>query len=209
MNPSEGMIVGLLLAAGAGRRFDPDGRRLKLLEPMPSGRQAGQPIAASAALRLRDAVDRLIAVVAPVRLPNQAALHRCLSEAGCDLVINESPERGLGRSISVGVAASAKAAGWLVQLADMPGGSTSTALAVRRALLAAPAGTDCVAPTCAGRRGHPVAFRSTLREELLALDGEPGARRLIERHPPLLLETHDPGCVLDIDQPEDLSSLPR
>lgn len=209
MDPSEGMIVGLLLAAGAGRRFDPDGRRLKLLERVPSGRQAGQRIAVSAALQLRNAVDRLIAVVAPVHLPNQATLHRCLAEAGCELVINESPERGLGRSISVGVAASAKATGWLVQLADLPSGSTSTAVAVRRALLAASAGTECVAPTCAGRRGHPVAFRSTLREELLALDGEPGARWVLERHPPLLLETQDPGCVVDVDRPEDLSSLPR
>lgn len=209
MNPSEGAIVGLLLAAGAGRRFDPDGRRLKLLERAPAGPHAGRPIAVAAALQLHDAVDRLIAVVAPAHFPSQADLHRCLATAGCELVINDAPERGLGRSIAVGVAASADAAGWLVQLADMPDGSASTARAVRSALDSAPAGTDCVAPTCKGRRGHPVAFRASLREELLALDGDAGARSVLDRHPPLLLETNDPGCLIDIDRPGDLLTTHR
>jgi hypothetical protein len=59
-----------------------------------------------------------------------------------------------------------------------------------------------------GRRGHPVGFSSELYSELIALDGDDGARRLVARYPaPMALEVDDPGVLVDIDTVEDLAAL--
>lgn len=57
-----GGIVGVLLAGGLGRRFDPSGAKLKLLEPTPGG---SMPLAAAALRRLAAACNDLVAVDRP------------------------------------------------------------------------------------------------------------------------------------------------
>lgn len=198
--------VGLLLAAGRGTRFDAAGRVTKLLAPAPAGPRAGQPLAVAAATALREAVPRIVAVVRPADSPPQQALHAALRAAGCELVVNARADVGIGRSIATGVAATADAAGWLVALADMPAVAASTIAAVRDALAG---GALAAAPTHAGRRGHPVGFAAALRDALLALDGDEGARRVLVAHPPVLIAVDDPGCLLDLDQPEDFERARR
>jgi len=63
-----------------------------------------------------------------------------------------------------------------------------------------------VIPTFEGRRGHPVRFPAMLAEDLLALQGDRGAREVIDRHAAncLPLETGDRGVLADIDTPADL-----
>jgi molybdenum cofactor cytidylyltransferase len=48
-----------------------------------------------------------------------------------------------------------------------------------------------------------------LREELLALSGDTGAKSVLQRHRDAvrLLECDDPGVVLDIDQKTDLGRV--
>jgi len=52
--------VGILLAAGRGRRFDPAGLRNKLLQPL-----AGEPVVVASARKLLAAVPHVVAVVPP------------------------------------------------------------------------------------------------------------------------------------------------
>jgi molybdenum cofactor cytidylyltransferase len=104
------------------------------------------------------------------------------------------------------VAASRDAAGWIIGLGDMPRVRPDTIAAVRAAL---ESGATIAAPFLAdGRRGHPVGFAATLREELEALDGDEGARSLLARHADRVrkVPVDDPGIVLDIDSVEDLRS---
>lgn len=190
-------IVGVLLAAGIGRRYDPTGEQLKLLQVAP-GSPSRQPMAVAALRNLRAALPEVVAVVRPVDGEQQRRLHQLLATDGARLVVCPDADSGMGHSIACGVRARGDAAGWVIALADMPAVSPATIVAVRDALAR---GHATVAPTCRGQRGHPVGFGRACREELLALAGDAGARRVLTAHPPLLLEVDDPGCLLDIDTP--------
>jgi molybdenum cofactor cytidylyltransferase len=54
-----------------------------------------------------------------------------------------------------------------------------------------------------------VGFSAALRDELLALDGDTGARAILERHAGLIVQVRsdDPGIFVDIDTPQDLARL--
>ena len=200
-------IIGLLLAAGRGSRFDATGAASKLLAPAPAsaGEASGLAVALAAARTLRVQLARVIAVVRPADSPAQQSLHALLRDAGCELVVNPRANEGIGTSIAAGVAAASEAGGWLVALADMPAVAPATVAAVRDALLA---GAPTAAPRHAGRRGHPVGFTAGLRAELLALTGDEGARSVLLRHPPCLIDVDDAGCLLDLDTPEDFAAGP-
>jgi len=62
-----------------------------------------------------------------------------------------------------------------------------------------------------GRRGHPLAISPPLAAEISDLDPEVGLRQLLERHPERVLEVpvDDPGCLRDLDTPEDYLELQR
>jgi len=193
-------LAGVLLAAGRGTRFDPSGARLKLLEPATRGPHVGLPLAVAAARSLCAAVDEVIAVVAPPIDEPARRLHSLLQAEGCRLVVNPRAAEGQALSIVAGVAAS-DADGWIVALADMPAIPTDVALRVADALRA---GALTAAPVHRGRRGHPVGFAASLRPQLLALTGDEGARAILARHPPLLLDVDDGGILYDVDTARDV-----
>ena len=89
-------------------------------------------------------------------------------------------------------------------LADMPLIKSTTIAAIAREL---EAGRDLVAPAYAGQRGHPVGLGRRFGPQLLALDGDAGARELIAAHKDelVLVECGDPGVLHDIDRREDLA----
>jgi molybdenum cofactor cytidylyltransferase len=193
-------IVGVLLAAGRGARFDPSGARLKLLEAATRGGHSGAPLAAAAARTLRVVLNEVVAVVAPPTDDNQLELHRLLTAEGCTLAVNSRAAEGQGTSIACGVGATAAADGWVIALADMPALQPDT---VRRVVEALRIGAATVAPAYRSRRGHPVGFAAPMRSELLASVGDTGARSVLVRHPPQLIEVDDPGVLYDVDTNED------
>jgi len=188
------LIVGVLLAAGAGTRFGGG----KLLHPLADG----VAIAAHAARNLRAALLDVVAVVRPGDFP----LADMLEQEGCHVTICAEAVRGMGYSLAHGVNTAREAAGWVIALADMPRIRPSTINAVAGAICA---GALIAAPTFRGERGHPVAFSGKLREELRALTGDSGARAVLERHGDAieLVDCGDPGVVLDVDAPADLTRL--
>jgi molybdenum cofactor cytidylyltransferase len=107
---------------------------------------------------------------------------------------------GIGYSIALGVAARPDASGWLIVPADMPVVRPTTLVAVARQL----EHHAVVFAQHQGRRGHPVGFSAELYSELVALQGDEGARRLVARYPAHGVEVDDPGVLLDIDTEADL-----
>jgi molybdenum cofactor cytidylyltransferase len=63
-----------------------------------------------------------------------------------------------------------------------------------------------VLPAYRGRRGHPVIFRSSLYDELLAASPEIGARQVVWAHRADVVEvpTDEEGVVLNLNDPEAL-----
>ena len=109
----------------------------------------------------------------------------------------------MGHSIACGVAASRQAEGWIIALADMPWVRARTIGRLRDALAG---GAALVAPSHAGRRGNPVGFSCSYRDELLALRGDRGARGILARDQAVLssVECNDPGVLRDVDTPAAL-----
>ncbi|MBL8522053.1 MAG: nucleotidyltransferase family protein [Betaproteobacteria bacterium] len=190
-----GVIAGILLAAGAARRFGSQ----KLLARLPDGRR----VVEVSAENLRAAADRVIAVTRDDR-----ELIQVLENCGCEIVVNPQADDGMGNSIAAGVAASRDAAGWLIALGDMPFLLPAT-IADIAATLERDGGI--VVPTHHGQRGHPVAFSSVFGSALEALHGDTGARGLVASHPETvtLLPVEDDGVVADVDNPEDLPTYSR
>jgi len=187
-------ITGILLAAGLGARFGAH----KLLASLADG----TPLAVAAARPLRRAVDEVLAVVRP----GDAGLSALLLAEGLRVVECAQAELGMGHSLAAGVAASPGASGWVIALADMPYIKDATIAGVARAVAA---GALMAAPFHRDRRGHPVGFNAGLYAELVALQGDRGARELLARHARALtrIDVDDAGILLDVDTPADLARV--
>ena len=133
------------------------------------------------------------------------AIRRVLEDCGCRVVVNSFAKVGMGTSIAAGVRACPDASGWLIALGDMPFIQPETIANILAALSASAA---IVIPTFNGARGHPVAFAANFLPELMALQGDQGARSIVAAHPARLklLPVDDAGVVADIDTPDDLRS---
>lgn len=185
-------IVGLLLAAGSASRFGSD----KLRHALPHG----VAIAVQAARHLKAEVDTVIAVVRP----SSDELAAALKADGCEVVVCDNAAEGMGASLACAARAAGKADGYIVALGDMPFVRPSTIAAVRDALAG---GAPLVAPYFRARRGHPVGIAGKFAGELLAIQGDEGARRLLGANEQAIVKipVGDPGVVRDIDRPEDLA----
>ena len=191
MAQNQKVIAAILLAAGAGKRFGGD----KLLHPL----EDGVAIAAHAARNLLAVTPEVIAVVRWGDFP----LYDMLEQEGCQVTMFQGASRGMGASLAHGIAQARSADGWVVALADMPRIAPET---IKKMIAALEEGASIAAPVYKGERGHPVAFASSLRDELLALDGDQGARAVVEEHRDAvkLIECDDPGVLLDIDRKSDI-----
>lgn len=185
-------IVGILLAAGFSRRFGGD-KRLQALAD-------GRPLAVVAASNLLAACGRVIAVVRP----EDQGLASLLDELGCTVVAAEEAAFGMGRSLAAGIAASGDAAGWLIALADMP---RIEAASYRAVLTALRGGAAIARPHYRGQPGHPVGFAAMWRADLLGLQGDAGARAILQSAAERVVAcpVDDAGVLFDIDTPRDLA----
>lgn len=194
--PYSGQIIGLLLAAGRGRRFDPSGVRSKLLQSLPTA--AGQTVLATAAGNLAAALPTCVVLRSDA--PDLAA-----QVAGYAWVPCASADDGMAASLVCGLEQTADAAGWVIALADMPYVQAATIQALASALRQ---GADIAVPTYLGRRGNPVGFSRKHLPQLLALQGDQGARGLLQSCPVVEVAVDDPGIHQDIDTVADIRQSP-
>jgi len=192
---SEAGVLGILLAAGAGSRFG-GGKLLHALD--------GVSIGARSVRNLRAAGLSVLAVVRP----GSDTLTRLLEDEGCTVTVCVNATDGMGVSLAHAIAASeaSNRAGWVVALADMPHILPATIHSIAGAVAE---GALMAAPAYRGERGHPVGFSARLRDELLALSGDEGARAVLSRHHSelRLIECDDPGVLFDIDSRDDLPAV--
>jgi molybdenum cofactor cytidylyltransferase len=118
---------------------------------------------------------------------------------------------GLASSVKAGISAvSAEADSAVICLGDMP--LIDSGLIDRLIENFAPdRGNLIVVPVADGRRGNPVLWSRRFFRELMALDGDIGARHLIARHAEAVAEVpvEGNGAFLDIDTPQALEAARR
>jgi molybdenum cofactor cytidylyltransferase len=192
----------VVLAAGRGTRFRGPGHKLEQ-------RLAAAPGADTLLARtLRQTIATRLPVVVVTTPALAPAVHKLV--AARDVVtLPEHDDQGrphpigMGHSIVAGVSATGDADGWLILPADMPLVQPSTILAVAEGLERYPV---CYAQY-RGIQGHPVGFGTELYSELMALQGDEGARRIVARYAAQPINVDDPGVHIDVDTAEDLARL--
>ena len=193
-------LAALVLAAGRSSRM---GGPNKLLEQI-----GGRPlvrIVAEAALGSR--ARPVIVVTGHQRERVEAAL------AGLPVTFAYNPHfaDGLGTSLRTGIAAlPAQVDGVIVCLGDMP--QVDAPLIDR--LLGAfdpDKGALAVVPTIAGKRGNPVVWSRRFFPDLMAVEGDIGARHLIARYAEAVTEVPLSGtaALTDVDTPEALAAVKK
>lgn len=183
----------VILAAGPSRRFGAAGQ--KLTQTLGTRSVLGHTIHQAMATGWP-----LCVVLTPALVPLASPW-----VATRDLVVLDVDEaaRGLGHSIAAGVVAHGPAPGWVTLPGDMPLVQAASIIAVGRALAEHPVAYA----QHQGRAGYPQAFGAELFSELVALEGEAGARRLMARYPAAAVDLDDPGVLLDVDTEADLAAL--
>jgi molybdenum cofactor cytidylyltransferase len=186
------VIAAIVLAAGRSSRFGTQ----KLLAMV-----AGKPLVRWTVERvLASGVDRTFVVVPEAN----RSIHEVLSELPVEFVANRAPEDGMSGSLRAGVLAlPGDTAAALIALGDQP--------AIPDAAIAGlvskhrESGAPIVAPSYDGVRGHPVLFDASLFRELAAVQGDAGARDIIERWKDLvaLVPIHA-SVPTDVDVPGDV-----
>lgn len=193
-------LEAVVLAAGRGARFGGD----KLLATLD-----GAPLVTGALKTAFAAPVRRVFVAVGEDEPLRAAVRAGAARLGATerlvLVPVADATEGMGASLRTAAAALPQdTAGVFVFLGDMPAIAAATP-ALLAASLVRP--DQIVVPVLAGRRGHPVLFGADWLADLRALGGDEGARALLARAGPRLVEVpvEDHGVHLDIDRPEDLA----
>lgn len=183
-----------MLAAGSSQRFGSDKRRA----PLASGHSMLQ----AAMARALDAFGQLTLVLREGDDPAALGV-----PAEVQVLFNSHGERGMASSLVLGVQhlLQGDAEVLAVLLADMPCLQQSTLQAV----IAASDPEHIVQPQFQGSGGHPVLFGRRFWPELLALEGDVGARLVVRARAEYVkvLTVADPGVCLDIDEPSALATL--
>jgi molybdenum cofactor cytidylyltransferase len=189
------MIAGVVLAAGAGRRFGGP-KQLAVLEGKP---MLEHVLAAMEAAPL----DRVFVVLGADadEVQRRVALH------GAEPVICSGWEEGMSVSLRCGVDAAdgSGADRVVVALGDQPRLSPQ---AVAR-LIDAGGGAAVSRATYGGHGSHPVLLERTLFSLVRELHGDSGARALLLAYPVREVACDGLGSPADVDAPADLRRLRR
>lgn len=197
--PPAGALEAIVLAAGAGARFGGG----KLTSPWRNGALIDGALAAAFA-----APARRVRVVTGADPDVAAACRRFADAHGqgerLEFVYARDHDQGMAASLRAGLAAlPPDADGAFLFLGDMPLIPHDVPMRLARML---EAGALAAAPVFEGQRGHPVLFSATLFGDLGALEGDRGARAVLESLGDrlALVAVTDSGVLVDVDAPGDL-----
>ena len=189
-------VTAIILAAGLGRRMNGDKLHLKLNE--------------------KEIIDTVLSTVASVDfnemivVTNDTAIIAKAKLLKITPVPNLEAPAGQSTSIVKGVLASDKSAsGYLFIMGDQPLLSKDTIEVILKAFKESP--TSIILPIYGEKPGSPVLFPSTLKNELLSLEGDFGGKVVIRSHPKLVrkvsISSHQE--LFDVDTKEDYEAIKK
>lgn len=183
-------VACIVLAAGYSKRFGSDKRQALL----PNGKTV---------------LDATLASIPNIFCQRLLVLHEgdenlAHQHASWIPVVAVNASSGMGHSVASGISALGKCKGVLIALADMPTISGSTYSTVANLLTK----DKIIVPCLQGQCGNPVALGADFFPELAALEGDNGARTLMQKYQAAIvkLELDDPGILRDIDTPADFTT---
>jgi molybdenum cofactor cytidylyltransferase len=190
--PAAPLVTAVVLAAGASTRMGDQ----KLLLPV-----HGVPMIR---LVVEAATHSGVAETVAVVGADAEAVRSELGVGSFRVVENDRFASGMSTSLQAGLAAARPDCDAVVfVLGDQP--FVSAGLIDILVARFREKGLPIVRPVVQGRQAHPVLMAAEMFPEILALEGDVGAREIVARHPEKvdLVEFGDPRPVGDIDTPED------
>jgi molybdenum cofactor cytidylyltransferase len=200
--PARPTVYGLLLAAGSSERV---GQPKQLLD------WHGQPLVCHVAAQAR--ASRLAGLVIVTGHAGEAVQAALAAAGSLHVVHNADYAQGQASSLRAGLEAlPANAAAAMVLLVDQPRITAALLDSLLDAYAAAHERDPALAaliPHSQNRRGNPVILARRLFAEAQALEGDQGARPLLDQHDAHVCwqEVPDPAVVQDIDTYDDYLSL--
>ncbi len=157
---------------------------------------------------LRRAAEAAVAAcrqVVVVLGPEPQRMEAELSSLPVEVVVNPEYAKGMATSLRCGVQAVRDASAALVILADQP---AVTAEHLRHLIQAyRKSGAPVTAASYGDTVGAPAVFSRQLFPELLALEGDTGAKRVVESHRHEAVVVPLPEAAVDVDTAEDWQRL--
>ena len=196
--PPQSRIAAIVLAAGRSTRMGAANKLLSDIGGAPMVRRVAEAALASRARPVLFVTGHQAGEV-------RAAL------AGLDVAFVDNPDHALGLSTSLkaGIAALPEAIeAALVLLGDMPRIAADHIDRLIDAFATEQGRCICV-PVHQGRRGNPVLWPRAFFAEMLQLEGDAGARKLLGAHADRVREVDlaTDAIFLDVDTPEALAKL--
>jgi molybdenum cofactor cytidylyltransferase len=126
---------------------------------------------------------------------------------GIDFVLNSHPEKGQSESIKLGIINSPEAAGYAFFTGDQPLMDIETIMFLMNRFNETK--DSIIVPQYMKKKGTPVIFPKKLINELLALEGDVGGRKIINKHLEEVkyIEIKREYMLWDIDTEDDYNKL--
>ena len=190
------MISAILLAAGQSKRMDGENKLTKELRGIPLIKLSVKNILASS-------IDELIVV-----LGHQKEIIEKLIDKNekIKFVFNKDFESGMASSIKTGLDnLSEKTEAFFICLGDMPMVNHD----IYNQLIKSKDNKEIIVPTYKGQQGNPVLFDKSMKEKVLDIKGDVGAKKILELNKDkiLNLEINDQSITKGFDTQDNFNSL--
>ena len=192
------MISSILLAAGQSKRMSGENKLIKSVKGIPLIKCALNNI-------LKSHVNEIIIVVG---YQNETIEKLIDKTSRIKFVFNSNFESGMASSIIKGIKKlSKKTDSFFISLGDMPSINYDT----YNQLIKCNKNKKAIVPMFKGQQGNPVLFPKSFEEKLLSIQGDSGAKKILEinKKEVLYLEINDPGIIRDLDVPNDFNNLSK
>lgn len=126
---------------------------------------------------------------------------------GLKVIKNENAAKGISESIKLGVMHGKETDGYMFIMADQPFLDIVTVKELTAEFRENPA--YIIIPKCEGKRGSPVIFPSSFKEDFLKLEGDVGGKVIINKNLDKVkfLEIQDCKELVDIDTNENYENI--
>ena len=190
------MISAVLLAAGQSKRMDGENKLTKEIQGVPLIKHSVKNILASS-------IDELIIV-----LGYQKEIIEKLIDKNNKIkfVFNKDFESGMASSIKTGIDnLSDKTEAFFICLGDMPMVNHD----IYNQLIKFKDNKEIIVPTYKGHQGNPVLFDKSMKEKVLDIRGDVGAKKILELNKDKIsnLEINNQNISKSFNTQDDFSSL--
>ena len=188
------MISAILLAAGQSKRMDGENKLTKEIQGTPLIKHSVKNILASS-------IDELIVVLGYQKEIIEKLIDK---NKKIKFVFNKDFENGMSSSIKTGINnLSEKTEAFFICLGDMPMVNYN----IYNQLIKSKNDKEIIVPICEGQQGNPVLFLKSMKEKLMTLQGDIGAKQILEIHKDKLLnvEINDQGITKDFNTKDNFN----